>query len=67
MSLFLPPTTTNQAEYNRKIALAVNTLLRRSLTPSDTPPPNPQPGDAYFDTTDNVGKVWDGTAFQPLW
>lgn len=67
MSLFLPPTTTNQAEYNRKIALAVNTLLRRSLTPSDTPPPNPQPGDAYFDTTDNVGKVFDGTVFQPLW
>lgn len=67
MSLYLPPTTTNQAEYNRKIALAVNTLLRRSLSPSDTPPPAPNPGDAYLDNTDDVGKVWDGTTWQALW
>lgn len=67
MSLFLPPTTTNQADFNRRLAVAVNILLRRSLSPSDVAPASPQAGDAYFDTTDDTGKVWDGAAWQPLW
>lgn len=67
MSLFLPPTTANQSDFNRKVALAVNMLLRRSLSPSDIAPDNPQVGDAYFDTTDDTGKVWDGSAWQALW
>lgn len=67
MGMFLPPTASRQDEFNRKVALAVNVLLRRSLSPSDVAPANPAPGDAYFDTTDSTGKVWDGTTWQALW
>jgi hypothetical protein len=64
VSLFIPP---GSSEFERRVAIAINLLLRRSLSPSATAPGNPQPGDAYFDTTDSIGKVWDGTAWKPLW
>lgn len=64
MSLFIPP---GSSEFERRVAIAVNLLLRRSLSPSATAPGNPQPGDAYLDTGTNIGKVWDGAAWQPLW
>jgi hypothetical protein len=64
MSLFLPP---GSSDFERRVAVAVNALLRRSLAPSATAPANPQPGDAYFDTGTSIGKVWDGSAWRPLW
>lgn len=67
MALYLPPTTTRLNDWLRNAALVVNTLLHRPFQPSDTPPPNPAPGDAYFDTTDGKAKCWDGATWQPLW
>lgn len=64
MSLFIPP---GSSEFERRVAIAINLLLRRSLSPSATAPGNPQLGDAYFDTTSSKGKVWDGALWQPLW
>lgn len=67
MSLFLPPTAPNLPDWVRKVAVAVNTLLRRPFQPVDALPDNPQPGDAVFDRTDGKAKVWDGSVWQPLW
>lgn len=69
MSLFLPPNTTSYtAEWARKVVVAINALLRGNVFPtSDTAPPEPQPGQGWFDTSVNKAKVWDGTIWQTLW
>lgn len=68
MSLFLPPTASNMAEWVRKAATTVNKLLeRQTFTPLATAPSNPRIGDGYFDTSDNKAKIWDGSTWQALW
>jgi hypothetical protein len=70
MSLFLPPTASNMAEWVRKVSAAVNTLLRARETPFlelDTAPTNPGRGQAYYDTTTNKVRIWNGSAWNDLW
>lgn len=68
MSLLLPPVASNLADFSRKVATAVNSLLRGEVfPPSSTAPPNPKLGQGYFDTSTNKAKVWNGTAWQALW
>lgn len=67
MSLFLPPTAPNLPEWVRKVAVAVNALLRVPFQPMDTAPPDPTPGQAYFDKSTGKARVWDGSAWQNLW
>lgn len=67
MSLLLPPTTSNMPEWVRKVAVAVNTLLRRPFAPMASAPAKPAEGDGYYDTTLHVARIWDGSTWQNLW
>lgn len=68
MSLFLPPTTQDLPSFVRKVASAVNSLLRGNVFPaSATAPPDPQLGTGWFNTATNKAMVYDGTSWQPLW
>ncbi len=71
MSLLLPPTSTNQPDWPRKVANAVNYLLGRQGflgDPTDTAPTDPRISSIWIDSTDsNRAKVWDGTSWQALW
>lgn len=68
MSLFLPPTAPDLASFVRKVAAAVNSLLRGNVFPvSATAPPDPQAGQGWFDSSVNKAKVYDGTTWQALW
>lgn len=68
--LLLPPTASNLVEWVRKCATAVNFLLGRQGLPFpsyDADPPSPQPGSAYYNTTTNKARVYDGTTWNNLW
>lgn len=66
--MFLPPTTQDLPSFVRKVAAAVNSLLRGNVFPaSATAPPDPQLGTGWFDTSASKAKVWDGTTWQALW
>lgn len=68
MSLFLPPAATDFADFARKAATAINSILRGNIYPvSPTPPSDPQPGQGWYDSATNKAKVWDGSAWQALW
>lgn len=45
--------------------LHVNDVMR--LEPRATAPASPSKGDIYFDSTDNILKVYDGTAWRSCW
>lgn len=64
-----PPSTATMPDWFRKAAALINQLLvRQPFPPSATAPLNPRVGDGYIDTADsNRIKVWDGSAYQPLW
>lgn len=68
MSLLIPPTATNMAEWVRKAATAINSALSRpTFTPMAGAPANPDKGQAYFDETLSKARVWDGSAWQNLY
>jgi len=49
------------SKYISNVDLNKNELQNAVLQNLSSPPSNPKAGQAYFDTTDNVDKVWDGT------
>lgn len=66
MSQHLPPTAGNIAEWIRKAALAVNNLLRGLMPTGEGEPPDPSPGQVYFDSTLGKLRCWDGTTWNDL-
>lgn len=69
MSLFVSTTASNRPEWVRQVATAINNLLRKrgSFPSYSNAPPDPEPGDGYFDTALSKARVWDGTAWNNLW
>lgn len=63
----LPPTATNLPEWIRTASGIVNRLRRGLMPVGDGPPPDPSPGQIYFDTTLNKHRGWDGSAWQNLY
>jgi len=68
--LFLPPSSSDVPGWIRKAATAVNHLLRNRSFPFDrmsAAPDAPEAGQAYYDTTTNKARVYDGSGWIDLW
>lgn len=64
----IPETQTNR-DWPRRVAQAVNKLLRGSqgFERLSVEPIDPIEGQSYYDTTDHMARVFDGTTWNDLW
>ncbi|AEI37715.1 MAG: hypothetical protein ABF461_04305 [Zymomonas mobilis subsp. pomaceae] len=81
MMLRLSVTTSSIADWVRRAATAINSLMTQSeqqaallqsyrnqpLPKSDTPPSDPEEGQWFFNTRNNKAMMWDGAGWQALW
>lgn len=63
------PETPANKDWPRKVAQAVNRLLRGStgLERLTAEPNDPFEGQSYYDTTDHMARTYDGTTWQDHW
>ena len=64
----IPETQTNR-DWPRRVAQAVNKLLRGSqgFDRLDAEPNDPFEGQSYYDTTDHMARTYDGTTWNDHW
>lgn len=66
----LVPVDAKTQDWPRKVANAINALLRRRSSPFDmfaAEPTDPTEGMTYYDTTTHKLRVYDGTIWQDGW
>ena len=63
------PETFQNKDWPRRVAQAVNRLLRGSTGFERLPaaPADPFEGRSYYDTTDHMARTYDGTVWQDHW
>lgn len=68
MTLIVPESATNK-DWPRRVAQAVNRLLRGStgFERLPTAPADPFEGQSYYNTTAHMARTWDGTIWRDHW
>lgn len=63
------PETNSRADWPRKVAQAVNRLLRgaQGFERLAAEPSEPFEGQSYYDLTSHKARTWDGSAWQDHW
>lgn len=63
------PETSKNADWPRRVAQAVNRLLRgaQGFERLESAPSDPYVGRSYYDLTMNVVRTWDGGAWNDHW
>ena len=63
------PETSSTRDWPRKVAQAVNKLLRGSqgFERLSAAPAEPFEGQSYYDDTDHMARTWDGTIWRDHW